>query len=205
MRQVDAPLYFPFELGDKRPIRPTQGYLFKLPRFFVNIFSELAIESPEVPLIPIKRPDRPGDEYRRADEDASVGGFDPLQVDPAVVERGTRGHAITQNALADYIISRGVSPRSARPNEPGFDIAWMWEGALYIGEVKSVTNRNEQSQLRLGLGQLLQYRHQMRIVYPGKVVAVLATERKPPQLWIDICNALEIELVWPGAFDRLRM
>tara|TARA_B100002052_G_C15696156_1_gene512940 strand:- start:48 stop:596 length:549 start_codon:yes stop_codon:yes gene_type:complete len=35
------PLYFPFELGDKRPPRPMQGYLFKFPKFMLDIFPEL--------------------------------------------------------------------------------------------------------------------------------------------------------------------
>src|ERR1044072_3045158 len=31
---VGEPLYFPFELGQTRALRPMQGYLFKLPHFF---------------------------------------------------------------------------------------------------------------------------------------------------------------------------
>ena len=37
-----TPIYFPFELGDKRPPRPMQGYLFKFPKFMLDIFPELA-------------------------------------------------------------------------------------------------------------------------------------------------------------------
>lgn len=35
-----APLYFPFELS-RRPLRPLQGYAFKLPASFVNAFPSL--------------------------------------------------------------------------------------------------------------------------------------------------------------------
>lgn len=35
-------LYFPFELGNKRAPRALQGYAFKLPKAFVEMFSELA-------------------------------------------------------------------------------------------------------------------------------------------------------------------
>jgi hypothetical protein len=38
-------LYFPFELKSKRPMRPMQGYLFKFPKFMVEIFPELAFGS----------------------------------------------------------------------------------------------------------------------------------------------------------------
>ena len=36
------PLYFPFELSNKRPIRPLQGYCFKLPKDFLKLFDPLA-------------------------------------------------------------------------------------------------------------------------------------------------------------------
>lgn len=38
-----GPLYFPFELSDKRPTRLLQGYAFKLPRAFVSLFLELRV------------------------------------------------------------------------------------------------------------------------------------------------------------------
>jgi hypothetical protein len=37
------PLYFPFELSERRPLRLLQGYGFKLPRTFVDLFEELAV------------------------------------------------------------------------------------------------------------------------------------------------------------------
>jgi predicted RNA-binding protein with PUA-like domain len=36
--QYGKPLYFPFELSNKRPIRLLQGYAFKLPRRFLQLF-----------------------------------------------------------------------------------------------------------------------------------------------------------------------
>lgn len=40
--EVRGPLYFPFELSDRRPIRPLQGYAFKLPAAFVSRYPALA-------------------------------------------------------------------------------------------------------------------------------------------------------------------
>jgi 5-methylcytosine-specific restriction enzyme A len=40
-RRYGKPLYFPFELSNKRPIRLLQGYAFKLPRRFLEQFPEL--------------------------------------------------------------------------------------------------------------------------------------------------------------------
>ena len=141
--------------------------------------------------------------YRQADEELSIGAFDPMDVDPAVVERGTRGHAVTQNALADFLNKRGISPRSPRPDEPSYDLAWEFEGTVYVAEVKSVTNRNEERQLRMGLGQILQYRHQMRQLLEREVVGILVAEREPPADWMPLCESLSLHLVWPGQFERL--
>jgi hypothetical protein len=45
--------------------------------------------------------------------------------------------------------------------------------------IKSITDDNEEEQLRLGLGQVLWYRHRLqRMGYP-KVVTVLVPERPP--------------------------
>lgn len=152
--EVGSPLYFPFESGENRPIRPLQGYLFKLPRFFVQLFEEQLITDfqMEAAVQTLLIRENIGSGYRRADEEASVGAYDPMDVDPAVVERGTRGHAITQNGLAEHLESRGISPRSPAPAEPDYDLAWEVGNIVYVAEVKSVTNRNEERQLRLGLG-----------------------------------------------------
>jgi 5-methylcytosine-specific restriction protein A len=40
------PLYFPFELSQKRDLRPMQGYAFKLPAAFARLFPELSGASP---------------------------------------------------------------------------------------------------------------------------------------------------------------
>jgi predicted HNH restriction endonuclease len=41
-RKYGEPLYFPFEISGKRPLRPLQGYAFKLPREFVALFPEFS-------------------------------------------------------------------------------------------------------------------------------------------------------------------
>ena len=126
---VDEPLYFPFEIGDKRPLRPLQGYLFKLPRFFVELFPQLweggqPIDSLRAESTANTR-SKVGADYRKADEEAAVGQRDPFSVDPALVERGIRGHAITQNLLAQFLESCGMVPRSPKADEPNFDLAWL--------------------------------------------------------------------------------
>ena len=193
--KVGAPVYFQFEMGAMRPLRPMQGYLFKLPQFFVEMFSALATrdgrrEGRDQPL-PL------GTEYRPANEDTSVAQMDPFCVDPTLVERGLRSHAETQNALASFLEQNGVDPRSPAPDEPNFDLAWRrHDGSYCVAEVKSLTVANEEKQLRIALGQLLRYRHPLRA--RGRVGAILAVERQPSDVsWVNLCQEVDILLTWP--------
>ncbi|MBV1716331.1 MAG: HNH endonuclease [Desulfarculus sp.] len=48
----NKPLYYPFERGEKRPIRPLQGYSFKLPYGFLELFPDAISEIEKLPLTP---------------------------------------------------------------------------------------------------------------------------------------------------------
>jgi hypothetical protein len=188
-----------------------QGYLFKLPAFFVEQLPQLQQRNAS----PLIREDRGqpesvyrttdesaseeqlGNDYRIADEATSVGQRDPFAVDPALVERALRSHASTQNALATYLRDRGLAPRSPAANEPNFDLAWVWNSKIWVAEIKSLTEANEEKQLRLGLGQLLRYRQILGA--RGSVHAALVVERQPRDTsWVTLCEELGIVLVWPG-------
>lgn len=199
---VGGPLYFPFELGQRRPPRPMQGYLFKLPHFFVELFPNLRKGMALSARAPVGHVVQGlGNSYRPADEESSVGQRDPFSIDPALVERGLRSHASTQNALAEHLRENGLDPRSPRPDEPNFDLAWVNRKINWIAEVKSLTKANEEKQLRLGLGQLLRYRQILRP--KGPVQAVLVAERQPTdETWEALCQELNVMLVWPGNWNR---
>jgi hypothetical protein len=161
--EVGKPLYFPFELG-KRPTRPMQGYIFKLPRAFLDLF-----------------------------------GLKPF--DPAVVERGIRGHATTQNRLAAHLRELGIEPRSPRLDEPNFDLAWQIGECVFVAEVKSLTSKSEEKQLRLGLGQVLRYAQLLR--HDRTATPVLVAERRPDDpSWSELCKQLGVVLVWPEVFSE---
>jgi len=140
-----------------------------------------------------------GDDYRQADEVVAIAGRDPFAVDPAIVERGVRGHAITQNALAQHLRSLGVEPRSPSADEPNYDIAWRVGKRVFVAEIKSLTVGNEEKQLRLGLGQVLRFAHQ---IGPNAVtVPVLVVERRPTDSsWKQLCEHLGVILAWPEEF-----
>jgi hypothetical protein len=136
--------------------------------------------------------------YVYADESANVAEHDPFATDPDVIERGTRSHARLQNQLATELTSAGLAPLSPGAGEPPYDLAWRVGAELHVAEVKSTTESNEEHQLRLGLGQLLRYRHALSA--EGMTVrATLYVERKPADpAWSQLCRSLGITLRWPG-------
>ncbi|HEX4805066.1 MAG TPA: hypothetical protein VFU94_04125 [Conexibacter sp.] len=195
--------YFPFQLR-RDGLRIGQGYLFKLPAALVAHFPPLAAAVGESELrdSPAADPAREpaGRGYRRADTTATVAERDPFPVDPAVVERSLRSHALLQNELADMVSAAGYEPRSP-DGTAFFDLAWHEEDVLWVAEVKSLTAANEERQLRLGLGQLLRYRH-MLAGQAREVRAMLYVERRPrDNAWIEVCEAVDVVLRWP-ALDR---
>lgn len=166
-------------------MRPQQGYLTKLPNAIVQRFPVLAHAARKaaetadgVAYVREAKPHsrdglattlsdnaaprlrgqpEPGVPYRPADELVNASSRDPMFPDPALIERGNRGHAVTQNMLAKRLVELGMQPLSPTAGEPHFDIAWTAHGMLWIGEVKSLTGANEERQLRLALGQVLRY------------------------------------------------
>jgi len=142
--------------------------------------------------------------YRRADEAATAAARVPFSVDPNEVDRYTRGHARTQNALADYLVGRGIKPQSPTKFDPDFDLGWVDHGVWYVAEVKSLTSRNASRQLRLGLGQVLDYQDALLKRHPT-IRAVLAVEHQPnDSRWVSLCERHDVVLVWPGTMDVLR-
>jgi hypothetical protein len=74
--------------------------------------------------------------------------------------------------------------------------------AFGVAEVKSLTDANEEKQLRLRLGQVLRYRNLMRS--GGVVRAVLALERKPTDdSWLGLFEMLDVIAVWPTFWNAL--
>jgi hypothetical protein len=138
------------------------------------------------------------------DEAAQVPVARVFEVDPDVIDRGTTAHKDVQDALAQVIAEHDLEPLSPRPGDPKFDVAWVQEGVAFVAEVKSLTDANEERQLRLGLGQVLSYVHILEWPNADAVRAVLAVERKPTaDYWTTLCAEHEVILTWPGNFDDL--
>lgn len=193
-------LYFPFFFWGGSELRPMQPYLNKLPAELVDAFPQLATaataaETP-VPARAAPAPSVIGEPYREARVSSLPGEREPFSVDPALVERGLKGHADTQNELARVLRAAGIGPRSRRPQEPNFDLAWETNGTVFVAEIKSITDANEEGQLRLGLGQVLRNRQRLRALGHEPVVAVLVPERAPRDVaWRELCDELGVVLL----------
>ena len=148
------------------------------------------------PPAPPARPAGLGRAYEPADEQATSAAPEPFDVDPDDRDRATRLHATTQNAVAAAARARGRDPKSP-DGEPRYDLAWKEpDDRTVVVEVKSITPRNAERQLRLGLGQVLRYRHILGS--QGQTVAALVALGSPPHddRWIALCRQLDVGLIW---------
>ncbi len=131
--------------------------------------------------------------------------LDPFARDPDLIDRGTAAHYDTVLALAAWVQGNGwrpLLPNLAGPNpDPNFDLAWMAGSALYVAEIKSTTSVNEDTQLRLGLVQVLHYRQQL-VSRGDPAIPWLVPEHEPGDpIWSAVCSHVGVELRWPGAFE----
>ena len=126
---------------------------------------------------------------------------------PDLIDRGTLAHMDIQDALDAHVVADGL--RSLMPNDhdPPFDIAWVSGRTLHICEVNSLTDDNEETQLRLGLGQLLSYVHRTNVEHWAgveEITGILAVEHQPSRTdWVEICARTGVTLTWPPGFPRL--
>ncbi len=141
-----------------------------------------------------------------------------FETDPDKVDRGTTAHKDTQDALAEALRLAGLKPRSPKPGDPAFDIAWRDDagGVAFICEVKSLTNENETGQVRLAIGQVLDYVHALDSLREAgtlpphwegvhAVRGVVALERRPARdtHWAGLCERHGIILTWPEEYDGM--
>ena len=199
-------LYFPFFFWRGSELRPMQPYLSKWPAELVDLFSGLtaAATTPrELARASGQAAPGLGAAYREAQVSGLSTERQPFTVDPALVERGLRGHADTQNELAEVLREAEIEPRSRIPQEPNFDLAWEKDGTVFVAEVKSITDDNEEGQLRLGLGQVLRYRHRLQKLGHETVVAVLVPERAPrDDSWRELCRQVGVVLLSRNQIER---
>jgi hypothetical protein len=134
-------------------------------------------------------------------EQTSVAQAEPFAVDPNKVDRGTRGHNRTQNLLRSFLENKGIKTLQPTAEDPDFDLGWIHRGSWFVAEVKSLTPANEIKQLRLALGQVLDYQDSLSRRH-ADVRAVIAVEAPlRDRRWVALCEAHGVILVWPETFE----
>jgi hypothetical protein len=146
-----------------------------------------------------------GRPFRRRDEDVEVTSREAVTArDPDAAGRGLRAHNRLQNRLNDLVEAAGYTPIDPEsPIDPAFDLAWFVEQTLFVVEVKSCTQDNQTQQLRLGIGQVLDYEDTL-LARGHTVQPVLYLEKQPADLrWSGLTRRHGIQLIWPGTEHSL--
>ena len=108
-------------------------------------------------------------------------------------------HNKAQNELSIAAVKLGLSP-CCLPEGPAVDLSLIGvDGRRTICEVKSINGGNDTEQLRVGLGQILDYLDQL-IGYERGVSGLLWTSRRPVDAdrWSRLCARHGVALGWLG-------
>lgn len=114
--------------------------------------------------------------------------------DPEAYDRGSNAHGRLQNEIAEELAARSIAPlvSDADAGDPPFDVAWRIGPVLHVCEVKSTTESNQKHQIRLGIGQLLEYRARLEARGETEIVSILAVERAVSEVHRRACALAEV-------------
>ncbi len=143
-----------------------------------------------------------GRAYRPRDVGEWHSPNDVFTVDPALIEQQVRSHFALERQVADLALERGLVPISPTDSDPQFDVAWRTARGLTVVEVKSATPDNLESQMRLGLGQILGYAELLRR-QGERVRPALLIELQPAPIWALVAARVGLALADPGTMERL--
>lgn len=141
--------------------------------------------------------------YVAADEGVAVSSSaDLVAAEYNALERAVRSHAAIQNAVAAATTAAGMDVWSPTGHGPAFDVAFtVSNNHVLLVEVKSSTIENLELQLRIGLGQILRYSHQLRSE-SLRVTPMIAIELRPDETWTGLLRELGVELLVYDSIDR---
>ncbi|MEV0495924.1 hypothetical protein [Streptomyces atratus] len=133
-----------------------------------------------------------------------IGRHEPgaLALDLAHLDKGTEAHESTIAALIEHLARQHIELRGHARNAPRFDAGWSRGDDVFIAEVKSLAGAREDQQIRLGIGQVLDYAHQLQLARTrGRMRPVLVLEKQPTDSrWTSLAEASGILLTWAPDF-----
>lgn len=138
-----------------------------------------------------------GTSYKYANEAVSDISHGVLfERDPNLLDRALQLHAITQNIVANWVISKGLLPLSPNSQTCDFDIAWESDYGRVVCEIKSLSKENEIHQFRLGLGQVLEYSHAL------SAQPLLVFSSRPERIdTLEVARKSGVGVLWPEALS----
>jgi hypothetical protein len=122
---------------------------------------------------------------------------EPFTWDADEKDAHTREHADVLTRLAEVLVEAGCPPVEGRRGRLACDLLFRTRGGEFvIVEAKSLPAGSDDHQLRIGIGQLVQYRSAMAARLPTAPRAVLAVPRAPVNFadWRQACRSVDIEL-----------
>jgi len=139
-----------------------------------------------------------GSAYKYVDETiADASGTALFERDPNLLDRALQLHAITQNAVANWVAAEGLIPLSPNGETCDFDISWDSDSGRVVCEVKSLSNENEIHQFRLGLGQVLEYAHLL------SASPLLVFSKRPERIEIiEVARNSGVGVLWPEVLSK---
>ena len=174
------------ERAVRSPVQPA-ARRFHLPTMADHVITTLAehgeIDSPSYGrwrLAGNQSPDdvvRFGVRYRQAarDDVESRGVVDPRR-DLDSLERRTARQMELQDRFTDSSEAIGLLVRSPKEAEPQYDLAFEAGPTVWVAEIKTLADAYQTQKMRLGLGQVVEYRHSLSQRL-GTEVAALAASR----------------------------
>ncbi|MFY1650325.1 hypothetical protein ACN27J_05435 [Solwaraspora sp. WMMB762] len=148
-------------------------------------------------LMPQPVPGAPFDRPYRSPVVDPAALTDTRAFDKKAYVAGCDEHDRLSRWLIDTLAATGVLVGTGLAGVP-VDLAWQdADGRQYIAEVKSLVGASPEDQLRLGLGQVLEYRHLLALL--GRAVTpILLTSAPVDVVWRDICRDNGVTLLVDG-------
>ncbi len=128
-----------------------------------------------------------------------------LTLDLSRLDKATARHEATVGALIAHLSRQGIEACTYASGAPEFDAGWSRGEDIFVAEVKSLTGAREDQQIRLGVGQILDYAQQLRNACPSTVIhPVLVLEKRPSAArWTALAEGVGLRLTWAPDFTGI--
>lgn len=124
-------------------------------------------------------------------------------VDGDASTTGWADHEDTVARLHTQVIDAGLTPLPRSELAVECDLAWRTADTLVVVEVKSINEENESHQVRLGLGQVIDYRTALECTdQPIRAIVAVSGPARSGR-WPTVCETSRVEFVDPPTFGTL--